>query len=115
MMMQKLSSCWSDPFAVKFQSVSVATGQEALVKAKRYQPRLVIMDIMHPEMDGAEAVLAIKKQGLVQVPVIFLSGIAGQQENSGTTSTVKFGKETCVAFSKPFAIPEFLTAVRAAQ
>ena len=48
-----------------FNPVAATTGQEAIDKAKRYQPQLIIMDIMLPDMNGAEAVLAIKDQGLV--------------------------------------------------
>lgn len=37
-----------------YQIVTASNGREAIVKAKKEQPDLIIMDVMMPEMDGME-------------------------------------------------------------
>ena len=38
-----------------YQIVTASNGKEAIVKAKKELPHLIIMDVMMPEMDGMEA------------------------------------------------------------
>lgn len=51
----------------------VGTGKEAIEKAKKLQPDLIIMDIiLKGEMDGIQAMEEIRKES--NVPVVYLSG-----------------------------------------
>ncbi|MBC7747898.1 MAG: response regulator, partial [Methylotenera sp.] len=38
-----------------YQIITAANGKEAIAKAKKEIPDLIIMDVMMPEMDGMEA------------------------------------------------------------
>ncbi|WP_339887460.1 response regulator transcription factor [uncultured Flavobacterium sp.] len=44
-----------------YQVVTAANGKEAILKAKKEKPQLIIMDVMMPEMDGIEACENIRK------------------------------------------------------
>ncbi|WP_026704612.1 response regulator transcription factor [Flavobacterium soli] len=44
-----------------YQIVTASNGKEAILKAKKELPQLIIMDVMMPEMDGMEACENIRK------------------------------------------------------
>ena len=49
-------------------------GRDAIDKAKRFNPNLVLLDVMMPEMDGIETCLAIKDiDGLKNTMIAFLT------------------------------------------
>lgn len=57
-----------------YQVVTAANGREAVAKAKKELPQLIIMDVMMPEMDGMEAVENIRKMPeLAHVIITFLT------------------------------------------
>ena len=57
-----------------YQIVTAENGREAIAKAKKEHPQLIIMDVMMPEMDGMEATEAIRKMPeLKDVIITFLT------------------------------------------
>ena len=57
-----------------YQVVKAENGKEAIKKAKKHKPQLIILDVMMPEMDGVEACEAIRKiPELSQTIITFLT------------------------------------------
>lgn len=57
-----------------YQIITATNGKEAIVKAKKELPQLIIMDVMMPEMDGMEACKNIRKMPeLSNVIITFLT------------------------------------------
>src|SRR5262245_42025576 len=57
-----------------YRTAQAADGQEAIEKAQRLQPRLVIMDLGMPVLDGWEAIRRLKANPCTRrIPVIALS------------------------------------------
>ena len=60
-----------------FAVETAINGREALEKARTIQPRLVLMDLVMPEMTGADALDAMKKDdALKNIPVVMLTSIS---------------------------------------
>lgn len=53
-----------------YQIVTASNGKEAIAKAKKEHPHLIIMDVMMPEMDGMEACENIRKIPELQDTII---------------------------------------------
>jgi two-component system alkaline phosphatase synthesis response regulator PhoP len=57
-----------------YQIITASNGKEAILKAKKHLPQLIIMDVMMPEMDGMEACENIRKiPELSSVIITFLT------------------------------------------
>jgi two-component system OmpR family response regulator len=96
--------------ALKFHGCAVsvsATGRDALSQAETYQPDLMILDVMLPDMDGFEVCRSLRTGGN-DVPVIFLTA------RDTTTDTIRgltLGGDDYV--TKPFSVEALVARVRA--
>jgi UDP-3-O-acyl N-acetylglucosamine deacetylase len=91
-----------------FRVAIAADGSEALAAVEREAPRLVLLDVWMPEMDGIEVLRRIRDAG-AQAPVIVISG------HGNVEMAVKATKLGAVDFiEKPFSIDGLLSSVRRA-
>ena len=60
--------------ASRYEVVTALKGHEALEKAKRENPDLILLDILMPDMDGYQVLVQLKEDGATQtIPVIMLT------------------------------------------
>jgi two-component system, OmpR family, KDP operon response regulator KdpE len=89
-----------------FRVVRAANGSEALEKASREHPDLVLLDIMMPEMDGFETLEALRDTS--SVPVIFLTA---KSEEVDRIKGLDLGADDYI--TKPFSPRELVSRIRA--
>lgn len=57
---------------------TTSDGQQALVKAKKHQPQLIIMDVMMPHIDGIEACEQLRKDPMFNDTIIMFLTARGE-------------------------------------
>ena len=82
-------------------------GHDALIAAEEYQPDLVVLDVMLPDLDGFQVAQRLRSSG-VPVPVLFLTARDSVEDRiSGLT----VGGDDYV--TKPFSLEEVALRLRA--
>lgn len=89
-----------------------SAAKEALEKARKNKPHLVLMDIVLPDMEGSEVVRMLASDPLTaHIPVIFMSGIISKEEE-GTRLELNVGGRLYKALSKPFEFEQLLKEIK---
>ncbi len=84
-----------------------SNGEEALEKAKEYHPRVIILDIMMPGIDGGEVANTLRKDPQTKkIPIIFLSTLISESEER---AGIRGGSTSF--FSKPFSRDKLLNEI----
>ena len=91
-----------------FQAVSARNGREGLAQFHSHPPDLIVTDIIMPDFDGIETVMAFKRTAPA-VPIIAVSG-------GGRTHTMQFLEAAQrlgadMILSKPFKQAELVSAI----
>ncbi|MES2306157.1 MAG: response regulator transcription factor [Gemmatimonadota bacterium] len=84
-----------------------ATGERGLSQARRWDPHLVILDLMLPAMDGYTVLRTLREEGR-EVPVLILSARGAETDR---VRGFRLGADDYVV--KPFSLPELLARVAA--
>ena len=65
----------------KYEVREENAGRKAVAAAREFQPDLVLLDVMMPDMDGGEvAARFAKDEKLKNIPIVFLTAIVKQEE-----------------------------------
>jgi len=89
-----------------FEVIKAYRAEDGLRKAYRYQPDLVLLDIMMPDMDGWEVCKRLREMS--DVPIIFLSARGDVKD---IVKGLEMGADDYV--SKPYENDELVARVRA--
>lgn len=90
-----------------FEAIGASNGTMGLQLAQQHLPSLIVCDIVMPEMDGYEVLLALKENPLTAIiPVIFLTA-------KGSRSDIRKGMQLGADdyISKPSTLRDFLDTV----
>ncbi|MFK8254032.1 response regulator transcription factor [Ancylobacter terrae] len=91
----------------EFETVTAGTAQEAMAEVEASRIDLVLMDVGLPDMDGRDAVRAMRRKGF-KAPVIMLTG---HDTESDTIMGLEAGANDYVV--KPFRFAVLLARIRA--
>lgn len=96
-----------------YHVLPVSRGTEAVAQAKTHRPDLLLIDILLPDIDGAEVVKRLRAdpQIIPPIPVIFISGIVSKDETTKRTEVVVDG-QVFPAVTKPFSFDALQKIIR---
>lgn len=89
-----------------YRVVEASNGREALYRARIEKPDLVVLDLMMPEMNGTEFLLAFSKES--NTPVIMLTA---RVEDHDKIIGLELGADDYI--TKPFNMRELIARIRA--
>jgi len=92
--------------AMDFEVKSVNDGEEAIIEFKRFNPDLVLLDIMMPRLNGLEVIKIIRDKS--QTPIIFLTAKISVDEK---ILGFELGADDYI--TKPFSMRELLLRIQA--
>ena len=96
-----------------YQVIKADSGHEAIDKAQKFFPDLIVMDITMPDLNGGEVIKLLKtKKRMKDIPVIFLTAMLSSSEVKGGTTGLNIDGTYYPAIAKPFNGPELLAAVK---
>lgn len=94
-----------------YMAIGARKGMEALEKADIYGPDLILLDLLLPDIDGADVVRLLKDNPrTAQIPVLFLSGMV-TREPGKELSEIRVGGKDYPAIGKPFTFQELFNGI----
>ncbi len=65
-----------------YDVITASSGHEGIEKARLENPKLILMDISMPDLDGYEATKLLKQDPMLSaIPVIFLTGRSASEDD----------------------------------
>jgi CheY-like chemotaxis protein len=93
---------------VGFATAAVADGDEVGDRAAKDQPRLIVLDLMMPRMDGYTALTRLQADPRTRdIPVIVLTG-----QSAAIYRTISAGVGAVAHLTKPFSARQLRDTVR---
>ncbi|MCX7926864.1 MAG: response regulator transcription factor [Candidatus Omnitrophica bacterium] len=92
-----------------FRTTIAWDGQEALTKAEREKPDLILLDLMLPEKDGFEVCSSLKKNSYTAtIPIIMLTA---KSQEADKIVGLELGADDYI--TKPFSVRELIARIKA--
>jgi len=91
-----------------YEVLTAEDGEEALAKARKFSPDMILLDVMLPEIDGLEVCKILRRDpATVSLPIIMLTAKASEIDR---VLGLEFGADDYV--TKPFSPRELMLRVR---
>ena len=98
-----------------FEVLQAADGEEGVEQARKHSPDLILMDVMMPKMDGAEAVNVLQQdQKTKDIPVIFLTSMITKEEEASQAFGIEIDTKKHLFIAKPFDTPSLVAEIHKA-
>ena len=76
----------------RFEVRDCSSGREALLAARDFQPDLILLDVMMPELDGIETLAMLRRMPhLADTPALFVTGRTGPEDIARYAEAGAFG------------------------
>jgi len=96
-----------------YEVVAFHEAEAGIKYAKNSKPNLILMDVMLPGMNGAEAVRALKTDPqLKNVPVVFLTALVAGEETNLEEMGLNVNGLHYQTLGKPYEIEKLLEVVK---
>lgn len=92
-----------------YQVITAGNGKDAIAKAKKELPHLIIMDVMMPEMDGMEACESIRK--IPELSNVIITFLTARSEDYSQVAGFDAGADDYIA--KPIKPKLLISKVKA--
>ncbi|MDD3375468.1 MAG: response regulator [Candidatus Omnitrophica bacterium] len=96
-----------------YDVLKAATGLQSIDLAKQDTPDLILMDMILPDMGGAEAIKAMKNYPeLKNVPVLFITAMVKLEEETDDPLKINIDNSWYDTIAKPFDREELLKKIK---
>lgn len=98
-----------------FQVIQAVDGEEGVAQARKHSPDLILMDVMMPKMDGAEAANELRQDPATKdIPVIFLTSMITKEEETSQAFGIQLDAKQHKFIAKPFETQSLLAEIHKA-
>lgn len=95
-----------------YNVISASGGAEGVKKAQQEKPDLVLMDILMPDLSGAEAVKILRTDAATKrIPVIFLTAVIDSMSEENEIGSINIDGHFFTAIAKPFKAEPLLAEI----
>ncbi len=92
----------------KYEVREENTGALAYATAQQFQPDLIVLDVVMPDVDGGSVAEKIQDdENLKHIPIVFLTALLKKEESESTGSDI--GGRTFLA--KPVKVDDLITCI----
>lgn len=96
-----------------YDVVTATTGKQGIKKAQDTLPDLILMDIVLPDIGGADAVKSIKSYPeLKNKPVIFLTAMVTASEEQSEDLKIHIGEDWYETVAKPYERDDLFSKIQ---
>ena len=101
--------------AMGYDVIQAENARQAVEKAKAGSPNLILMDVILPDMTGAQAVKILKDHADTKnIPVVFLTAMVERKEGQGGWASINVDEHRYPVIAKPVDSEELLLKVKEA-
>ena len=90
-----------------YEVLTATDGEQGYLLIQKYEPDLIVLDLMIPKMDGYELCQKVRSEGIA-TPILMLTA---RSEEMDRVQGLDLGADDYV--TKPFSVPELLARIRA--